>query len=121
MPRAVLGVAVQRQVGQDQAESMGEVLDDRLELPVREPSAVQQHEAGPDTRLAVRDAGAVGGVEQAEAQRRHPDRSPARRPSASAATDAGSATSAPVRSRRCVSSALVPDEPSIPRRAAPMR
>ena len=41
MARAVLGVAVQRQVGQHDAEAVVEVLDDRLELAVAEaaPSA----------------------------------------------------------------------------------
>ena len=57
--RAVLGVAVQRQVGQDHAEAVVEVLDDRLELAVAQAQRVQQHERRPGSRLAVGDARAV--------------------------------------------------------------
>ena len=42
--RAVLGVAVQRQVGQDDAEAIGQVLDGRLELLVRSSARVQQRD-----------------------------------------------------------------------------
>ena len=36
MARAILRVAVQRQIGQHEAEAVGEVLDDRDELAVRQ-------------------------------------------------------------------------------------
>ena len=87
--RAVLGVAVQREVGQDDAEAVGEVLDDRLELAVREHRGVQQHERRPGARLAVGDARAVGVVVQAQL---HPLASPARRPRRSAAAPPPSST-----------------------------
>ncbi|MBA3328913.1 MAG: hypothetical protein H0T43_11490, partial [Solirubrobacterales bacterium] len=40
--RAVLGVAMQRQVGQHEAEAVAQVLDERRELAVRQAGAVQQ-------------------------------------------------------------------------------
>jgi hypothetical protein len=39
--RAILGVAVQREVGEDQPVAQGQVLDDRLELAVAEQRRVQ--------------------------------------------------------------------------------
>ena len=88
--RAVLGVAVQRQVGEDSAVAVGEVLDDRLELAVAEQRRVQEHEARAGARLAVGDARAVGVVVEAQL---HPVASPARCPRASAAATAAPASS----------------------------
>ena len=64
--RAVLGVAVQRQVGQHDAEAVGEVLDDRLELRWLSIAGVQQRDRRARARLAVGDARAVGVVVQAQ-------------------------------------------------------
>ena len=68
--RAVLGVAVQRQVGQHEPEAVGELLDQRLPLAVREQLRVQQRERRPGARLAVGDARAVVVVVEAELHRR---------------------------------------------------
>jgi hypothetical protein len=64
--RAVLGVAVQRQVGEDDAEAVDEVLHDGLELAVREERGVQEDEARAGPGLPVGDPGAVGRVVEAE-------------------------------------------------------
>ena len=57
--RALLGVAVQRQVGQHDAEAVGELLDNRLELLVREHRRVQQRQRRAGPRLPVCDARTV--------------------------------------------------------------
>ena len=67
VPRPGLGVAVERQVGQHQAEAVAEVLDDRLELHVREQGRVQQRQRRAGAVLAVGHAGAVAVVVQAQA------------------------------------------------------
>jgi hypothetical protein len=59
MPRAVLGVSVQRQVGQHHPEAGGQRRHDRLPLAVREPERVEQHERRAGARLTVGDARAV--------------------------------------------------------------
>ena len=64
--RAVLGVAVQRQVGQHEPEAVGELLDQRLPLAVREQGRVQQRERRAGARLAIGDPGAVVVVVEAE-------------------------------------------------------
>ena len=57
--RAVLGVAVQRQVGQHEPEAVGQLLHQRLPLAVREQRRVQQRERRAGARLAVGDPRAV--------------------------------------------------------------
>ena len=57
--RAILGVAVQRQVRQHDAEAVGEMLDGRLELLVGEHRRVQQRERRPGAELPVGHARAV--------------------------------------------------------------
>ena len=69
--RAVLGVAVQRQVGEHDAEAVGELLDRRLPLLVREQRRVQQRERRTGAELAVGDARAVGVVVEAQPHRSH--------------------------------------------------
>jgi hypothetical protein len=64
--RAVLGVAVQRQVGEHDPVAVRELVDDGLPLAVREPLGVQERERRPGARLAVGDARAVGVVVEAE-------------------------------------------------------
>ena len=64
--RAVLGVAVQRQVGQHEPEAVRELLDERLELAVGQQRRVQQRERRAGARLAIGDARAVGVVVEAE-------------------------------------------------------
>ena len=64
--RAVLGVAVQRQVGQHEPEAVAELLDQRLPLAVRQPGGVQQRERRAGARLAVGDPRAVGVVVEAQ-------------------------------------------------------
>ena len=76
MLRAVLGVAVQRQVGQHDAIAVRERVHDRLELAVREPLRVQQRQRRPGPGLAVRDPRAVGVV--IEPQLHSPDSFPGR-------------------------------------------
>ena len=66
MARPVLGVAVQRQVGQHEAEAVAELLDERLELAVREARGVQQRERRPGAGLAVGDPRSVVVVVEAE-------------------------------------------------------
>ena len=112
---------MQRQVGQDDAEAVGEVLDDRLELAVAEHRRVQQRERRPGARLAVGDARAVGGGGRGAA-------SPvslalARLPAAERAADRAPASPTPTgRSTRSTQLGLrSPLECPAPRRAAPMR
>ncbi len=69
MARAVLGVAVQRQVGQHHAEAVGELLDGGLPLLVREQPGVQQRERRAGAELAVGHARAVGVVVEAQPHR----------------------------------------------------
>jgi len=64
MPRAILGVAVQRQVGKHDPVAIGELLDDRLELLVGEHRRVQQRQRRTAARLPVGDARAVAVVIQ---------------------------------------------------------
>ncbi len=66
MARAVLGVAVQRQVGEHDAEAVGEPLDGGLPLLVGEHRGVQQRERRSGAELAVGDAGAVVVVVEAQ-------------------------------------------------------
>ena len=66
MARAVLGVAVQRQVGQHEPEAVGELLDQRLPLAVGQQRRVQQRERRAGARLAIGDPGAVVVVVEAE-------------------------------------------------------
>ncbi len=66
MARAVLGVAVQRQVGEHHAEAVGELLDRRLPLLVGEQRRVQQRERRAGAELAVGHARAVGVVVEAQ-------------------------------------------------------
>ena len=66
MARPVLGVAVQRQVGQHHAEAVGERLDGGLPLLVREQPGVQQRERRAGAQLAVGDAGAVAMMVEAK-------------------------------------------------------
>src|SRR6185295_20288673 len=106
--RAVLGVAVEREVGEDEPEAVAEVLDDRLPLLVAEERRVQEHEARPRAGLPVGDARAVAMVEEAEL---HPVASPARMPrtsaSATGAAPVSTTTRAELSTRRC-SSAWIP-------------
>ena len=64
-----LGVAVQRQVGQHDAKAVGELLDRRLPLLVREQPRVQQRQRRPGADLAVGHARAVVMVVEAQAHR----------------------------------------------------
>ena len=67
--RSILGVAVQRQVREHEPEAVGEVLDERDELAVRERGAVHEAQARPDARLAVGDPRAVAVVVEAQLHR----------------------------------------------------
>jgi hypothetical protein len=60
--RAVLGVPVERQVGEHHAKAVGELLDGRFPLLVGEHRGVQQRERRADTELTVGHARAVGMV-----------------------------------------------------------
>ena len=62
MARTILGVAVQRQVGEHHAEAVCQLLDGRLELLVGEHRRVQQRERRAGAELAVGHARAVGVV-----------------------------------------------------------
>ena len=62
MARAILGVAVQRQVGEHHAEAVCELLDGRFELLVGEHRRVQQRERRAGAELAVGHARAIGVV-----------------------------------------------------------
>ena len=64
--RAVLGVAVQRQVGQHDAVAVLEALDERRQLAVAEQRGVPEDQRRAGARLAVGDARAVGVVVEAE-------------------------------------------------------
>ena len=119
--RPVLGVAVQRQVGQHDAEAVGEVLDDRLELAVGEQRASAGARAPARSRprgrrRARRRGGGRGAASSAVA-----------RPRRAAAAAAGSAPArrrasrAATRSTRRASSACTPLERSAPARTAPTR
>src|SRR5579871_5553974 len=66
MPGAVLGVAVERQVRQDDAEPRLQRVDDRLPLSVREPNRVKQGKRRPGTRLPVGNPGSVAMVVEPE-------------------------------------------------------
>src|SRR5215211_6335760 len=66
VPRPVLGVAVERQVGQHEPEAVAELLHQRLPLAVREAGRVEQRERRPGARLAVGDPRPVGMVVEAE-------------------------------------------------------
>ncbi len=65
----VLGVAVQRQVGEHDPVPVRERVHDRLELAVGEPLAVQERERRTGPGLAVRDPRAVGMVVQPQLHR----------------------------------------------------
>jgi hypothetical protein len=67
MARVILRVAVQRQIRQHDAEALGERLDGRFPLLVRQQPRVQQRERRPGAELAVGDARAVGVVVEAQA------------------------------------------------------
>ena len=119
--RAVLGVAVQRQVGEDQAVAIGQRLDDRLELAVAEQRRVQEHEAGAGARLAVGHARPVGVVVEAQL---HPRRLPGALPARPARRRCGRrCRRAPRPSARCGAAARrgCPPCAVAPRRAAPTR
>ena len=64
--RAVLGVPVQREVGQHEAVAVAQLLDQRLPLAVREAGGVDEGEGRAGPRLAVGDARSVGVVVEAE-------------------------------------------------------
>jgi hypothetical protein len=59
MAGAVLGITVERKIGKDHTEAVGQLLDGRLPLLVGEQSGVQQGEGGPGAELSVCDTGAV--------------------------------------------------------------
>ncbi len=65
----MLGVAVQRQVGEHHPKAVGQLLDGRLPLLVGEQPRMQQRQrrAGPD--LPVGDTRAVGMVVEAQPHR----------------------------------------------------
>ena len=112
---------VQRQVGQHEAKAIGEMLDERDVLAVREPGAVHEAQPRPDARLAVGDPRAVAVVIEAQL---HPRASPARRPRASAVCAAGGApgpSSASCWMRRASWSARPPGARRAPARTAPAR
>ena len=77
--RAVLGVAVQRQIGQHDPEALGQRLDDRLPLAVRQSERVQQHERRAGARLSVGDPGAVVVVIEPKSHDRRSSHSDSRR------------------------------------------
>ena len=77
MAGPILGVAVQRQVGEHDAHPGGERLHDRLPLAMGETKRVQQHERRPGADLAVGDPGAVAMVIQTQPHSRHPLTRPA--------------------------------------------
>ncbi len=77
MARAVLGVAVQRQVGEHDPVALGEATDDGLPLPVGEQPGVQQRERRAGADLTIGDAGAVGVVVEAKP---HSERLPREHP-----------------------------------------
>jgi len=63
---AVLGVAVQREVGYHEPVALGEALGDGLPLAVGEQAGVQQRERRAGADLAIGDARAVGVVVEAK-------------------------------------------------------
>ncbi len=65
----LLGVAVQGQVREHDAEAPGELLDGRLPLLVREQARVQQRQRRAGAELPVGHAGAVGMVIEAQPHR----------------------------------------------------
>ena len=67
--RAILGVAVQRQVGDHEPVALGETLDHRLPLAVGQQPGVQQRKRRSGADLAVGDARAVGVVVEAKPHR----------------------------------------------------
>ncbi len=69
MAGAVLGVAVQGEVGEHDAEAVGEGAGDGLPLEVGEPRGVQQRERRAGAELAVGDARAVGVVVETQPRR----------------------------------------------------
>ncbi len=66
MAPAVLGVAVQRQVREHHAKAVGELLDGRLPLLVRQKGGVEQRERRAGADLAVGDARTVRVVVEAK-------------------------------------------------------
>jgi hypothetical protein len=66
MPRAILGVAVQRQVGQHDPVAVRELVGHRLPLAVREARGVHERERRAGAGFAVGDPGAVGMVVKAK-------------------------------------------------------
>ena len=64
--RAVLGVPVQRQIGEHHAEALSELLGRRLPLLVGQERGVEQRERRPGPELAVGHARTVGVVIQAK-------------------------------------------------------
>ena len=118
MARAVLGVAVQRQVRQHDAEAVVESLDERRQLAVAQQRRVPQHEPGPRALLAVGHARAVAVVVEAQL---HPLRSPARSPPTSARRARWSSTRRALLSIRRASSQLDALAVRRPARVAPTR
>ena len=69
MAWAILGVAVQGQVGDHEPVALGEPLDDRLPLAMGQQPAVKQREWRTGADLAVGDAGTVVVVVEAKPHR----------------------------------------------------
>ena len=65
--RAVLGIAVQRQIGQHDPEAVGQRSDDRLPFAMRQSQRVQKHQRGAGSRLPIGDPRAVMVVVEAQA------------------------------------------------------
>jgi hypothetical protein len=66
MPGAVLGIAVQWQIGQHDAVAVAEMLDERLPLQMGEQRGVQQRERRAGAELAVGHTRAVGMMVEAQ-------------------------------------------------------
>ena len=79
--------------GQHEPEAVGEVLDERDELAVRQRGAVHEAQARPDARLAVGDPRAVAMVVEAQL---HPLASPSARLAAQRAARGGASRSSSV-------------------------
>jgi hypothetical protein len=65
----ILGITVQRQIGDHHSVALREALDDRLPLAVGEQAGVKQRQRWTGAELAIGDSGAVAVVVKAKPHR----------------------------------------------------